>query len=71
MSARSRGLLPDCSHWSENEVDTGAFKDGRLGLRFGELLRCLSDRIGGTIPLAFPGLGEHEGSISVLRQSAG
>jgi hypothetical protein len=45
-------LLPDCGHWSENEVDTGAFKDARLGLRFGELLRCLSDRMGGTIPLA-------------------
>jgi hypothetical protein len=52
MSARSGGLLPDCGHWSENEVDTGAFKDARLGLRFGELLRCLSDRMGGTIPLA-------------------
>ena len=52
MSARRVGSRPDCRHWSESEVDAGAFKDARLGLRFGELLRCLSDRMGGTIPLA-------------------
>jgi hypothetical protein len=52
MPVRSGRALPDCRHWSENEVDAGAFKDARLGLRFGELLRCLGDRMGGTIPLA-------------------
>ncbi len=52
MPAGSGGSLPDCGHWSENEVDAGAFKDARLGRRCGELLRCLSDRMGGTIPLA-------------------
>ena len=39
-------------HWSEREVNLGAFKDARLGSRFVEILRCLSDRMGGTIPLA-------------------
>jgi len=45
--------LPPCGgHWSESEVDAGAFKDARLGRRFADLLRRFSDRMGGTIPLA-------------------
>lgn len=39
-------------HWSSSEVDETAFRDARLGRRFGDLLRRLSDRMGGTIPLA-------------------
>ncbi|KXU29599.1 transposase [Sphingobium sp. 22B] len=39
-------------HWSHNEVDQAAFKDARLGRRFSDLLCRLSDRMGGTIPLA-------------------
>jgi hypothetical protein len=52
MSARSENFVPDIGHWSEREVNVGAFKDARLGNRFAELLRFLSDRMGGTIPLA-------------------
>uniref|UniRef100_UPI0005BAD71F IS4/Tn5 family transposase DNA-binding protein n=1 Tax=Novosphingobium sp. B-7 TaxID=1298855 RepID=UPI0005BAD71F len=39
-------------HWSRGEVDEKAFKDARLGRRFGDLLCRLSNRMGGTIPLA-------------------
>ncbi|MEC3909481.1 IS4 family transposase [Sphingobium sp. CR2-8] len=39
-------------HWSQSEVDQAAFKDARLGRRFSDLLCRLSDRMGGTIPLA-------------------
>ncbi|MEF2074389.1 IS4 family transposase [Consotaella aegiceratis] len=39
-------------HWSEGEVDAGAFKDARLGRRFADLLRRFGDRMGATIPLA-------------------
>ncbi len=43
---------PVGDHWSRSEVDEMAFKDARLGRRFGDLLCQLSDRMGGTIPLA-------------------
>jgi hypothetical protein len=39
-------------HWSEREVDEGAFKDVRLGRRFVELLKQISDGMGGSIPFA-------------------
>ncbi|HLZ07257.1 MAG TPA: IS4 family transposase [Chloroflexota bacterium] len=52
MSAKSEKTLPLGDHWSRNEVDETAFRDARLGRRFGELLCRLSDRMGGTIPLA-------------------
>lgn len=52
MSAKSEKALPQGDHWSRNEVDGTAFRDARLGRRFGELLCRLSDRMGGTIPLA-------------------
>lgn len=52
MSAAGDRFLPHGDHWSQNEVDETAFRDARLGRRFGDLLRRLSDRMGGTIPLA-------------------
>jgi Transposase DNA-binding len=52
MPGRSETMPPGGGHWSQSEVDASAFKDARLGRRCVELLRRLSDRIGGTIPLA-------------------
>lgn len=52
MQAESEKLLPVGDHWSQSEVDETAFKDARLGRRFCDLLCRLSDRMGGTIPLA-------------------
>ena len=39
-------------HWTANEADRSAFKDARLGRRFAELLRQLSDGLGSSIPFA-------------------
>lgn len=39
-------------HWTEREIDKSAFKDARLGQRFGELLKQIGDGMGGSIPLA-------------------
>src|SRR3954454_16854962 len=52
MQAESEKSLPPGDHWSRSEVDETAFSDARLGRRFGDLLCRLSDRMGGTIPLA-------------------
>lgn len=52
MPGRSAAAPPIGSHWSESEVDASAFKDARLGHRCADLLRRLSDGMGGTIPLA-------------------
>ena len=52
MQAKIEKLLPRGDHWSRGEVDETAFKDARLGRRFGDLLCRLSDRMGGTIPLS-------------------
>lgn len=52
MSGQSHESRAGGDHWSRGEVDEAAFKDVRLGRRFGDLLSCLSDRMGGTIPLA-------------------
>ena len=52
MPAESEKLLPLGDHWSRSEVDENAFRDARLGRRFSDLLCRLSDRMGGTIPLA-------------------
>lgn len=52
MSASDDKFLPLDNHWLQNEVDETAFRDARLGRRYGDLLRCLSDRMGRTIPLA-------------------
>ncbi len=39
-------------HWSEREIDEPAFKDARLGRRFGELLKQIGDGMGESIPYA-------------------
>lgn len=39
-------------HWTECEVDETAFKDSRLGRRFGEVIRQIGDRMGESIPNA-------------------
>jgi hypothetical protein len=39
-------------HWTEREIDEAAFKDARLGRRFGELLKKIGDGMGGSIPFA-------------------
>jgi Transposase DNA-binding len=39
-------------HWTEREIDRTAFKDARLGQRFGELLKQIGDGMGGSIPFA-------------------
>jgi hypothetical protein len=40
------------AHWTEREVDESAFKDARLGRRFGEFLKRIGDGMGGSIPYA-------------------
>ena len=40
------------AHWTDREVDEGAFKDARLGQRFRELLIQLGAGMGESIPLA-------------------
>ena len=52
MSGRSVSVPPAGELWSADELDAGAFKDLRLGRRCIELLRRLSEGMGGTIPLA-------------------
>jgi len=39
-------------HWTEREVDETAFKDARLGRRFGEVIRQIGDGMGESIPYA-------------------
>lgn len=39
-------------HWTEREIDQSAFKDVRLGRRFCDLLKQISDGMGGSIPFA-------------------
>ena len=52
MSAQSREQAENDSHWSQKEVNLDAFKDARLGRRFCDLLRRMSDGMGGSIPFA-------------------
>jgi len=52
MSADSDKIRVQGDHWALSEIDETAFKDARLGRRCGDLLCRLSDRMGGTIPLA-------------------
>ncbi len=52
MPGRSEAVPPIGSHWSESEVDASTFKDARLGHRCADLVRRLSDGMGGTILLA-------------------
>ncbi|MGO9235428.1 MAG: IS4 family transposase [Methylocella sp.] len=52
-SARGEHRRPDAvEHWTEREVDETAFKDVRLGRRFGELLKQFGDGMGESIPFA-------------------
>jgi hypothetical protein len=46
------GSTGEGDHWTANEADPSAFKDARLGRRFAELLRQLSDGLGASIPFA-------------------
>lgn len=46
------GSTLEGDHWSASEADPSAFKDFRLGRRFAELLRQLSDGLGSSIPFA-------------------
>lgn len=39
-------------HWTAGEVDEAAFRDARLGRRFGELLKQMADGLGDSIPYA-------------------
>lgn len=40
------------THWTERETDETAFKDARLGRRFGDLLKQIGDGMGESIPYA-------------------
>jgi transposase-like protein len=51
--ARGEGsTTPLVSHWTKREIDEDAFKDARLGRRFGELLKAIGDGMGESIPFA-------------------
>jgi hypothetical protein len=52
MAVQSDKQAGSAGHWSQQEVDVGSFKDARLGRRFCDLLRRMSDGMGGTIPFA-------------------
>jgi hypothetical protein len=49
---RDKGDESAVEHWTEREIDRTAFKDARLGQRFGELLKQIGDGMGGSIPFA-------------------
>ncbi|MFD3264377.1 IS4 family transposase [Phenylobacterium ferrooxidans] len=52
MAVRDGDAVDRSAHWSDREVDQGAFKDARLGRRFADILKQLGDGMGGTIPFA-------------------
>jgi hypothetical protein len=52
MSAQNGEQAGNSGHWCQQEVDVAAFKDARLGRRFCDLLRRLSEGMGGSIPFA-------------------
>ncbi len=52
MAVRDGEAVDRPAHWSDQEVDEGAFKDARLGRRFADLLKQLGDGMGGSIPFA-------------------
>jgi hypothetical protein len=47
------GSSSGSEHWTANEADPSTFKDARLGRRFAELLRQLSDGLGNSLPFAY------------------
>ena len=52
MRARQSDADDARGHWTESEVDESAFKDARLGRRFGEVIRQIGDGMGESIPYA-------------------
>src|SRR5947209_914630 len=50
MSVQDGDRGADAGHWVWREVDVADFKDARLGWRFSDLLRRLSEGLGGSIP---------------------
>jgi len=50
--ANEDGDAAQPTHWTDAEIDEGAFKDARLGRRFSELIRQVGDRMGESIPYA-------------------
>jgi hypothetical protein len=50
MKAATAGQAGD--HWSAGEIDEAAFADIRLGRRLGEILRCVGDHMGESVPHA-------------------
>jgi Transposase DNA-binding len=46
------GLEGRSEHWTDGEIDETAFKDARLGRRFGDLIRQIGDGMGESIPYA-------------------
>jgi hypothetical protein len=52
LSGEAHPNASPVKHWTEREIDEGAFKDARLGRRFAELLKQISDGMGGSIPFA-------------------
>jgi Transposase DNA-binding len=49
---RADGRDDGREHWTDSEVDESAFKDARLGRRFGEVIRQIGDGMGESIPYA-------------------
>ncbi|MGY3609706.1 MULTISPECIES: IS4/Tn5 family transposase DNA-binding protein [unclassified Bradyrhizobium] len=52
IGGHDHGDASGIEHWTEREIDETAFKDARLGRRFGELLKKIGDGMGGSIPFA-------------------
>lgn len=52
MAVRDGDAVDRSAHWSDREVDEGAFRDARLGRRFADILKQLGDGMGGSIPFA-------------------
>jgi hypothetical protein len=52
FATSSRASAGSTRHWTESEIDESAFKDARLGRRFGEVIRQIGDGMGESIPYA-------------------
>ena len=50
-TSKASGRPTEATHWVDEEIDQGAFKDARLGKRFRELLTRMGGGIGESIPL--------------------
>ena len=50
--SRVSGVEGRGEHWADGEIDEAAFKDARLGRRFGDLIRQIGDGMGESIPYA-------------------